>query len=350
MQFKAVMLVDSPQSQNGRGRGASQATALEHVANRPILHHVLDSLVEASVEAVVVAGEADVLIDVRACVRDYGTRIDRVEYAPCRGGADLANTLRVLAPLVGSSPCLIHPADGLLDAPVTCYLDLLERGAPDLVLLVAPDGENAADAVKRTSLGPDALTDDSHGIADIGVFASGALARAADAVRGIDAADLAVAGRRFAADGANVLLHPVDGWCRYRGHGSDLLELNRVALDRLAPDAPGLPGTTNRLEGRVLIDPTATVLDSVIIGPAVIGPGATVKDSYIGPYTSIGAGARIEGTEIERSIVASGASVMHVGGRLGSSLVGRDARVFRDFSLPRALRLWVGDGDEVALC
>jgi hypothetical protein len=42
--------------------------------------------------------------------------------------------------------------------------------------------------------------------------------------------------------------------------------------------------------------------------------------------------------------------VMHVGGRLVSSLVGRDARVFRDFSLPRALRLWVGDGDEIALC
>jgi hypothetical protein len=41
---------------------------------------------------------------------------------------------------------------------------------------------------------------------------------------------------------------------------------------------------------------------------------------------------------------------MHVGGRLVASVVGRDARVFRDFSLPRALRLRVGDGTEVALC
>jgi hypothetical protein len=31
-------------------------------------------------------------------------------------------------------------------------------------------------------------------------------------------------------------------------------------------------------------------------------------------------------------------------------VVGREARVFRDFSMPRAMRLQVGDGDEVALC
>jgi hypothetical protein len=41
---------------------------------------------------------------------------------------------------------------------------------------------------------------------------------------------------------------------------------------------------------------------------------------------------------------------MHVGSRLVSSVVGRDARVFRDFSVPRAVRLRVGDGTEIALC
>jgi hypothetical protein len=40
---------------------------------------------------------------------------------------------------------------------------------------------------------------------------------------------------------------------------------------------------------------------------------------------------------------------MHVGGRPVASVLGRQARVFRDFSLPRALRLRVGDGTEVAL-
>jgi NDP-sugar pyrophosphorylase family protein len=74
----------------------------------------------------------------------------------------------------------------------------------------------------------------------------------------------------------------------------------------------------------------------VIVGPTVIGPGARITDSYIGPYTSIGECACVERAEVERSIISPGASVMHVGGRLVASIVGRDAPVFRDFSLPCA--------------
>src|SRR5581483_9164965 len=164
--------------------------------------------------------------------------------------------------------------------------------------------------------------------------------------------DLGSVGEEMAASGARVRVRQVDGWHRFRGEGQDLLELNRVALDRLSGMAmtPATALESNRIEGRVHMDPTAQVRNSVIVGPAVIGAGAIVNDAYIGPYTSVGVGARIEGAEVERSIVADGARVIHVGSRLVSSLVGRNARIFREFSLPRALRLWVGDGDEVALC
>lgn len=118
----------------------------------------------------------------------------------------------------------------------------------------------------------------------------------------------------------------------------------------MTPSSPHGSGRDNRIEGRVQIHPTATVTTSVIVGPVVVGEGAEVFNAYIGPYTSIGAQARIEGAEIERSIVSPGASIVHVGARLVSSLVGRGAHVFRDFSLPRAMRLCVGEGDEVALC
>jgi glucose-1-phosphate thymidylyltransferase len=149
---------------------------------------------------------------------------------------------------------------------------------------------------------------------------------------------------------STVQLQEITGWYRYQGNRHDLLELNRIALDRIVSSVPEEVELSNRLEGPLDIDPTATIRDSVIVGPAVIGPGAIIQDAYIGPWTSIGAGARIEGAEIERSIVSTGASITHVGGRIIGSFVGHDARVFRDFSLPRALRLWIGGGDEVALC
>jgi glucose-1-phosphate thymidylyltransferase len=100
----------------------------------------------------------------------------------------------------------------------------------------------------------------------------------------------------------------------------------------------------------VVIHPTAHLESSVIRGPVIIGAGARVVDAYVGPYTAIGDGVRVEGAEIEHSIILSGASILHIGGRLEASVVGRDAKVYRDFSLPRALRLQVGDGVEVALC
>jgi glucose-1-phosphate thymidylyltransferase len=155
---------------------------------------------------------------------------------------------------------------------------------------------------------------------------------------------------RITATGGTIQIRLADAWRAYRGKPADLLELNRIVLDRLEGDPHRSVGSGNQIEGRVWIHESASVRNSVIVGPTVIGEDAHVSDAYIGPYTSIGAGARVEGAEIERSIIASGASVMHVGDRLVASVVGRNARVFRDFALPRALRLRVGEGTEVALC
>ncbi len=121
-------------------------------------------------------------------------------------------------------------------------------------------------------------------------------------------------------------------------------------LDALGSEMTASAYDGNRFEGPIAIHPTACVTSSVIIGPVMIGADALIADSYVGPHTSIGERVRIEGAELERSIVLADASVLHVGGRLVASIVGRHARIFRDFSMPRALRLQVGDGDEVALC
>ena len=142
----------------------------------------------------------------------------------------------------------------------------------------------------------------------------------------------------------------VHGWRHFAGNALDLLGMNRMMLDTLQADAIAGEGDGNRFEGRISIHPTACVMSSVIVGPVIVGADALITDSYIGPHTSIGEHVRVEGAEIESSIVLSGASILHVGGRLVASVVGRDARIFRDFSMPRALRLQVGDGDEVALC
>jgi glucose-1-phosphate thymidylyltransferase len=191
----------------------------------------------------------------------------------------------------------------------------------------------------------------SLGIAGVMLFGRGALqCVAATAWSDGSEVDLTEIAQPIAAVEGKLHVGVVDAWCTYAGDPVDLLELNRATLDRLPSTGQRPAKCGNRIEGRVHIDEDACVRSSVIVGPAVIAARARVIDAYIGPYTSVGPNARIDGAEIERSIVGAGASITHVGGRLIASVIGRDARIFRDFSLPRALRLRIGDGTEVALC
>jgi glucose-1-phosphate thymidylyltransferase len=99
----------------------------------------------------------------------------------------------------------------------------------------------------------------------------------------------------------------------------------------------------------VVIDPSAEVSASVIHGPVVIAAGARISSAYVGPYTSIGRNVVIEGAEVERSIVADGAVIKHVCDRILASTVGLNACLFRDFGVPRGIRLHVGEGVQIAL-
>ena len=336
-------------------RAGIHITALEHVANRPIAHHVLDDLGNAGVAEILVVAPPELLTEVGEQLDTYGhARGLKLEYVVQQPPFDIAGALKAAAPSVGSAPCIVHLANGLLGESLTPFLGHPDAGSSDLVLLVhhgALQGERLSAATKRllriAELEP---ARDALGMAGVLIFGQGALARVAG-TRWNDGhdVDLTQVAQRVAAAGGRLQIRLADAWHRYSGDAADLLELNRITLDRLAPELHQGRNNGNRIDGRVWIDERASVRSSVIVGPTVIGPGAHVSDAYIGPYTSIGAGAQIEGAEIDCSIISSGASILHVGGRIISSVVGRDARVFRDFSLPRALRLRVGDGTEVAL-
>ena len=294
--------------------------------------------------------------EVRACLVESGSRHGtRLVFVEQRDPVDLVAALELAAPVVGEAPCIVHLANGLLSDPLPPLVGQLRADAPDVMLVLhqgsAPD-EHLSPATQEllhvAELDPER---DALGMAGVCLFGRDALRQASTAPwRTGSEFDLRMVCDRITAAGGSFHVLPVNAWRRYVGDPLDLLELNRIALDRLDAEPHRPSNNSNRIEGRVWIHESASVRASVIVGPTVIGPDARLADAYIGPYTSVGVGARIEGAEIERSIVADGASITHIGGRLVSSVVGRKSRVFRDFSLPRAMRLRVGDGTEVALC
>jgi glucose-1-phosphate thymidylyltransferase len=350
MKLRGVVVVE-----NGVPSRVSQGwlrvPALEQVANRPILEHVLDSLQVAGIEEIVVVTPGGLIGTVRDRLDARGDVA--IRYVEHDAPVDLAAAIRLTAPIVGDAPCVVHRAAGLLDEPLARFITRL-RDAPDALLIVhqasSPD-EHLSPATQDMLHLAEFNADHALGMAGVWVFGPGAMPIVASWRWPISGdVDLTWLGARISAAGGTFNVELADSWRQYRGCPLELLELNRIVLDRLEIGVRRPSNNGNRFEGRVWIHEAANVRDSVIVGPTVIGLGARIEDSYIGPYTSIGERARVEGAEVERSIISAGASVQHVGGRLVSSVVGRDARVFRDFSLPRAFRLRVGEGTEVALC
>jgi glucose-1-phosphate thymidylyltransferase len=362
MELRGLVVVPDPWD-DARAE-PSALPAIEPVANRPIAHHVLDALQAAGVTDVIVVTSQRAEAQVRACLASCtASPGGSVRVVGHRGPVDLVSALAVAAPVIGDSPCIVHAGGGLLAEPLAPLAGAVD-GAPDAIITVhqtpSPD-QRLSPAVQRllhlAELDP---ARSALGVAGVWAFGRGAVQRAAGAavaaqvpppVDGADAASgLAAVAERISSGGGSIRVRLVDAWRVYQGRAGDLLELNRIALERIDAGLAASVAASNRVEGRVRVHDTASVTDSVLVGPIVIGPRAQISDAYIGPYTAIGAGCRIEGAEIERSIVSPDARVSHVGSRITDSVVGPGAHLFRDFSVPRALRVRVGADAELGLC
>jgi glucose-1-phosphate thymidylyltransferase len=148
--------------------------------------------------------------------------------------------------------------------------------------------------------------------------------------------------------GRAVRAHVIEGWWKDTGKLEDLLEANRIVLDTLDPRVDGTV-EASEVSGRVVIEAGARVVRSVIRGPAIIGRGAVIENAYVGPFTAVGDGVCIRGSEVEHSIILESSSITDVGARIESSLLGRNARVYRAGTKPRAYNLTLGDRSQVGL-
>jgi glucose-1-phosphate thymidylyltransferase len=353
MRAKGVIVVPPADRLSGR-LDATRATSLQRVANRPIICHALDALAGAGVSEIVLVLPPDAAAEITRCVDAERPAGITVLPSVHDYHGEPAQALDALVELIGQAPVIVHRSDGFLGQPLAPLLEHLSHDSPDVVLFLAQRARNTerlAAASQRmlriAELNPSRST---FGVSGVCMLGPGALRHARAAVWSAQGLELKAMAEGLAGAGGRIDVRTVGDWHGFAGEALDLLAMNRAALDALVDGAAPVETDGNRFEGRVLIDATASISSSVICGPAIVGARAQVIDSYIGPHTSIGERVHVEGAEIERSIVLAGASIQYVGGRLVASVVGRDARVFRDFSVPRAIRLQVGDGDQVALC
>ncbi|GGB76752.1 glucose-1-phosphate thymidylyltransferase [Deinococcus soli (ex Cha et al. 2016)] len=146
----------------------------------------------------------------------------------------------------------------------------------------------------------------------------------------------------------NVQGQAVQGWWKDTGRPADLLDANRLLLERLQDDVQG-EVTDSRITGRVVIPASARVIRSKIVGPVMLGEGVVIEDAYIGPFTSIGANSVVRGAEVEHSVVDEGAQIENVSKRLQDCLIGVRAQVRGGRTVPRTHKLTISDASLVEL-
>lgn len=331
--------------------------ALAPVANRPLLAHALDSLKQTGIRDVAVLVDPSIAPDARRAVQqalsaDAELDFDVVYLEDCSRGC-LATSLAAAEEFVGDEPFALHLCDSASRESLSPLLPAASLGSLDALLITYDDDMGVPDTVTDLAAQRFAASQPSRATAvPAGVYVFGpGIFEACEPSNGRSTYELEVIASvgRMAELGGHVDVRNVGEWWRYDERPDTLLDGNRFALERLVTDISGAQLRDVRIQGDAVIHSTARVESTTVRGPVIVGPRAHIRESYVGPYTSIGEDVVIEGAEVENSIIFPGASLKHLGSRLEASVVGPEAKVCRDFRLPKALRLTIGDRAEISL-
>jgi glucose-1-phosphate thymidylyltransferase len=334
----------------------TSAKQLVPVANKPVLFYGIEAMAEAGIAEIGIIIAPETGGEIRAAVGDgsrFGVQITYVEQDEPRG---LAHAALTAEKFLDGQPFVMYLGDNLLQGGISDLVQSFHASAPDALILLTPvpdpqnygvaelDGERVVRLVEKP---PQPATD----LALVGVYMF--TAGIHDASRAIQPSargelEITDAIQHLVDGGARVEPHIVRGWWKDTGRLDDMLEANRLVLDRIEPRVEG-ELVEARCDGRVIVEPGARLERTTVRGPAIIGAGAQLTDCYVGPYTAIGEDCVICEAEVEHSILLAGCTVRRLEGRMESSLLGRNVTISRGVRQPKAYRFMVGDNSEIGI-
>jgi glucose-1-phosphate thymidylyltransferase len=335
----------------------TSAKQLVPVANKPVLFYGIEALVDAGVTEIGIVIAPETGDEIREAAGDGSEFGAKITYIVQDKPAGLAHAVLTAEEFIGASPFVMYLGDNLLRDGLRELVAAFTDSEPDALILLTPvedpqsygvaelDGERIVRLIEKPK-------DPPSNLALVGVYLfNSTIFPAAKALEPSWRGELEIteAIQSLIDDGKRVQSEVVRGWWKDTGQLADMLEANRLVLEEIETKIEGEVDEASRVEGRVVLEPGASLTRSVVRGPAVIGPGAKIEDAYIGPYTSIGDDVRVCRSEVEHSIILSGSVVEDLETRMEASLLGRNVKLRRSGGVPKTLRLLVGDSSEIEI-
>ena len=336
----------------------TMAKQLVPVANKPIIHYVMDQIASSGIEDVGVIISPETGHQIRESLKKnpWGLSFTFILQDEPKG---LAHAVMVAQDFLGDDSFLMYLGDNLIGQSIKAFVEEFRTSKPDALILLkevkdprmfgvaeVDDKGNVKRLIEKPKVPPSNLA-----LVGIYLFSS----RIHDAISKIKPSwrgelEITDAIQRLLDDGGVVRSFILKGWWLDTGKKDDLLEANRVVLDEWVEESvEGFVDGESRVSGRVFLSKGARVERSTIRGPVVIGDGTVIKDSFVGPYTSVGLNCLVESSAVEHSVILDGSKVEGIG-RLEDSILGKNARIAVVGSKAgKALRLMIGDDAEVLL-
>jgi glucose-1-phosphate thymidylyltransferase len=326
------------------------------VANKPVLFYGIEAIVAAGIRDIgIVVG--DTQAEIRAAVGDGSRWGARIQYIEQDAPSGLAHAVKISQPFIGNEPFVMYLGDNLIAGGITEFVQQFVERRPSAQILLArvrdPERFGVAELdgsgnVRRLLEKP---SDPPSDLALVGVYIfSSRIIEGAHSISPSGRGELEITDAiQWVIDaGDEVHSQVIDGWWKDTGQVVDLLEANRIVLDTLDPSIAGTVDEGSEIQGRVVVEEGATLVNSYIRGPAIIGRGTRLVNTFIGPYTSVGHNCVLTNCEVEHSIILEQCNIQGVG-RIEDSLIGKEVEVAPITEKPRAFRLVLGDHSRVGL-
>lgn len=326
------------------------------VANKPVVHYVIEDLIKAGISEIGVIVSPNVENAFKRDLGDgsqWGISIQYIMQAEPKG---LAHAAACAQEFVGDDPFVMTLGDNLLEQGIVQYVEKFRQGNVNAMLLLYEvedptsfgvaklDGERIVQLIEKPKDPPSNLAIVGVYMFDKHIFE--AIGKIKPSWRG--ELEITDAMQQLIDDGYMVAPATVEGWWNDVGQPNDMLEANRLLLEKLDTCLDGDIDDATIVRGRVWVHKDAVVKNSELRGPLIIGPEARIEDSFIGPFSAVGQGCVIEDSEVEYSILMEGCTVQGVK-RVDHSLIGRNVKVGYKTTLPKAYRLVLGDNSHLEL-
>jgi glucose-1-phosphate thymidylyltransferase len=334
------------------------AKQLVPVGNKPVLFYAIKNLVDAGITNIGIIISPETGEQVKQTVGD-GTKFSaRINYILQDAPKGIAHGIKIAQPYIGDDKFVLFLGDNFIrngiapqvnafrDAAMNAQIILYKMEDPSSMGVAVLDGDGR---VIRLVEKPKQFIS-PYAVIGIYMFDHNVF-EAVNAIKPSARGELEITDTiQYLIDKKlNVRAHQLTGWWIDTGKMSDILEANRLVLDIVESENHGQVDAASVIEGRVVIEKDAVIINSTIRGPAIIGERTRIEHAFVGPYTSIYHDCVVQHCEIENSVVLEYSRVGELSKRLADSLIGRNAEIARAGGHTQTLKLMIGDHSKVGI-